>query len=137
MVDRIFTRILTQESAAIGLSVFALDLNQVSDAVNNATPQSLVLLDEVVFFTTYSNTLIAMTQVPSYQRNKVKLIMQALFPVVRERHNYLRRGVNTYSSGGSFRGGSKQLSNVLFMQKYLDFLTLVSNLLFLYSHIKA
>ncbi|XP_047590537.1 mutS protein homolog 5 isoform X5 [Lutra lutra] len=45
-VDAIFTRIHSCESISLGLSTFMIDLNQVAKAVNNATKQSLVLIDE-------------------------------------------------------------------------------------------
>nr|KAF6506661.1 mutS-like protein 5 [Rousettus aegyptiacus] len=45
-VDAIFTRIHSCESVSLGLSTFIIDLNQVAKAVNNATEQSLVLIDE-------------------------------------------------------------------------------------------
>uniref|UniRef100_A0A2K5MC87 MutS protein homolog 5 n=1 Tax=Cercocebus atys TaxID=9531 RepID=A0A2K5MC87_CERAT len=45
-VDAIFTRIHSCESISLGLSTFMIDLNQVAKAVNNATAQSLVLIDE-------------------------------------------------------------------------------------------
>ncbi|XP_036861009.1 mutS protein homolog 5 isoform X7 [Manis javanica] len=45
-VDAIFTRIHSCESVSLGLSTFTIDLNQVAKAVNNATEQSLVLIDE-------------------------------------------------------------------------------------------
>ncbi|XP_073938640.1 mutS protein homolog 5 isoform X1 [Castor canadensis] len=45
-VDAIFTRIHSCESVSLGLSTFMIDLNQVAKAVNNATEQSLVLIDE-------------------------------------------------------------------------------------------
>ncbi|CAE1267086.1 MSH5 [Acanthosepion pharaonis] len=45
-VDRIFTRIKSQESVSVGLSTFMLDINQMSDALRNATSQSLVIVDE-------------------------------------------------------------------------------------------
>ncbi|XP_066108984.1 mutS protein homolog 5 isoform X1 [Saccopteryx bilineata] len=45
-IDAIFTRIHSCESISLGLSTFMIDLNQVAKAVNNATKQSLVLMDE-------------------------------------------------------------------------------------------
>ncbi|KAG8552844.1 hypothetical protein GDO81_003107 [Engystomops pustulosus] len=45
-IDGIFTRLQTQESVSLGLSTFMIDLNQVSRAVNNATSNSLILIDE-------------------------------------------------------------------------------------------
>ncbi|XP_051043294.1 mutS protein homolog 5 isoform X4 [Phodopus roborovskii] len=47
VIDAIFTRIHSCESISLGLSSFMIDLNQqVAKAVNNATEQSLVLIDE-------------------------------------------------------------------------------------------
>ena len=46
VLDAIFSRIQTTDSIALGLSAFAVDLNQMSVALNNATPKSLVLIDE-------------------------------------------------------------------------------------------
>ncbi|KAM7319266.1 hypothetical protein ACRRTK_022378 [Alexandromys fortis] len=47
IIDAIFTRIHSCESISLGLSTFMIDLNQqVAKAVNNATQQSLVLIDE-------------------------------------------------------------------------------------------
>ncbi|XP_055983524.1 mutS protein homolog 5 isoform X1 [Sorex fumeus] len=45
-IDAIFTRIHSCESISLGLSTFMIDLNQMAKAVNNATEQSLVLIDE-------------------------------------------------------------------------------------------
>ncbi|XP_029639779.1 mutS protein homolog 5-like isoform X1 [Octopus sinensis] len=45
-VDRIFTRIKSQESVSVGLSTFMLDINQMSDCLRHATGRSLVIVDE-------------------------------------------------------------------------------------------
>lgn len=45
-VDRIFTRIKSFESVSVGLSTFMLDINQMSEALRNATEKSLVIVDE-------------------------------------------------------------------------------------------
>ena len=46
LFDRIFTRILTVDSLSLGLSAFAVDLNQMALAFSSATERSLVLIDE-------------------------------------------------------------------------------------------
>ncbi|KAF9267356.1 hypothetical protein L218DRAFT_970816 [Marasmius fiardii PR-910] len=46
IVDKIFTRISTRESASKVQSAFMIDLNQVSLAIRNCTARSLILLDE-------------------------------------------------------------------------------------------
>ncbi|XP_077142047.1 mutS protein homolog 5 isoform X1 [Ranitomeya variabilis] len=45
-IDGIFTRLQTRESVSLGLSTFMIDLNQMARAVNNATANSLILIDE-------------------------------------------------------------------------------------------
>ncbi|KAH8114747.1 muts domain V-domain-containing protein [Phellopilus nigrolimitatus] len=46
IVDKIFTRVQTRESVSKIQSAFMIDLNQVSLALRNSTPRSLILLDE-------------------------------------------------------------------------------------------
>jgi len=46
ITDRIFTRIHTRETVSVGLSTFMIDLNQVATAVQGATDNSLVIIDE-------------------------------------------------------------------------------------------
>ncbi len=46
MLDGIYARIQTRESAGVGKSSFLLDLTQVSTMLRHATPRSLCLLDE-------------------------------------------------------------------------------------------
>ncbi|KAH8998418.1 muts domain V-domain-containing protein [Lactarius akahatsu] len=46
IVDKIFTRVQTRESVSKVQSAFMIDLNQVSLGLRNATPRSLILLDE-------------------------------------------------------------------------------------------
>ncbi|OCH92840.1 hypothetical protein OBBRIDRAFT_725988 [Obba rivulosa] len=47
IVDKILTRIQTRESVSKVQSAFMIDLNQVSLALRNSTPRSLILLDEL------------------------------------------------------------------------------------------
>ncbi|KAK2465358.1 hypothetical protein APHAL10511_002712 [Amanita phalloides] len=46
IVDKLFTRVSTRESVSKIQSAFMIDLNQVSFALRNCTPRSLILLDE-------------------------------------------------------------------------------------------
>ncbi|KZT37836.1 hypothetical protein SISSUDRAFT_1114147 [Sistotremastrum suecicum HHB10207 ss-3] len=46
LIDKMFTRVQTRESVSKIQSAFMIDLNQVSLAIRNATPRSLVILDE-------------------------------------------------------------------------------------------
>ncbi len=47
VADRIFTRIGAGDNLAAGASTFLVEMQEVADILNNATPRSLVILDEV------------------------------------------------------------------------------------------
>ncbi|XP_062279081.1 mutS protein homolog 5 [Scomber scombrus] len=46
VVDGIFTRMQSRESVSVGLSTFMIDLNQMAQALNSSTGNSLILIDE-------------------------------------------------------------------------------------------
>ncbi len=47
VVDRIFTRVGASDNLAEGESTFLVEMNETANILNNATPRSLILLDEV------------------------------------------------------------------------------------------
>ena len=47
VVDKIFTRVGASDNLAAGESTFLVEMNETANILNNATPKSLVLLDEV------------------------------------------------------------------------------------------
>ncbi|PLX31939.1 MAG: DNA mismatch repair protein MutS, partial [Ignavibacteria bacterium] len=47
IVDRIFTRVGASDNIAAGESTFLVEMHEAANILNNATPRSLVLLDEV------------------------------------------------------------------------------------------
>ncbi len=47
IVDRVFTRVGASDRLSLGESTFLVEMNETSRILNNATPQSLILLDEV------------------------------------------------------------------------------------------
>jgi len=47
IVDRIFTRVGASDDLATGQSTFMVEMTEVANILNNATPNSLVLLDEI------------------------------------------------------------------------------------------
>ncbi|MBQ1263919.1 MAG: DNA mismatch repair protein MutS, partial [Oscillospiraceae bacterium] len=47
IVDRIFTRIGASDDLASGQSTFMVEMREVADILKNATPQSLLILDEI------------------------------------------------------------------------------------------
>ncbi|MEM6785608.1 MAG: DNA mismatch repair protein MutS, partial [Bacteroidota bacterium] len=47
VVDKIFTRVGASDNLAAGESTFLVEMNETANILNNATPRSLILLDEV------------------------------------------------------------------------------------------
>ncbi|MFC1860443.1 DNA mismatch repair protein MutS [Chloroflexota bacterium] len=47
VVDRIFTRIGAREDIAVGQSTFMVEMVETANILNNATPRSLIILDEI------------------------------------------------------------------------------------------
>lgn len=47
VVDRIFTRVGAHDELATGQSTFMVEMNETASILNNATPRSLVILDEI------------------------------------------------------------------------------------------
>ena len=47
IVDRIFTRVGASDDLASGQSTFMVEMNEVSNILRNATPRSLLILDEI------------------------------------------------------------------------------------------
>lgn len=47
MVDRIFTRVGALDNIALGQSTFLMEMAETANILNNATPKSLILLDEI------------------------------------------------------------------------------------------
>ena len=47
IVDRVFARIGASDDLSTGQSTFMVEMNEVANIVNNATKNSLIILDEV------------------------------------------------------------------------------------------
>jgi DNA mismatch repair protein MutS len=47
LVDRIFTRIGANDDLARGQSTFMVEMSETANILNNATPRSLIILDEI------------------------------------------------------------------------------------------
>ncbi|MDR0845488.1 MAG: DNA mismatch repair protein MutS [Tannerella sp.] len=47
LVDKVFTRVGASDNISIGESTFMIEMNEASDILNNLTPHSLVLFDEL------------------------------------------------------------------------------------------
>jgi DNA mismatch repair protein MutS len=79
IVDRIFTRIGAQEDIAAGQSTFMVEMIEVANILNHATPKSLLILDEVGRGTsTYDGMSIAWAVI-EYIHNQARLRSKTLF----------------------------------------------------------
>ncbi|MBA7605351.1 DNA mismatch repair protein MutS [subsurface metagenome] len=78
-VDRIFTRIGAREDLAAGQSTFMVEMVETANILNNATPRSLIILDEIGRGTSTYDGLSIARAVAEYIHNYPKLGAKTLF----------------------------------------------------------
>lgn len=79
LVDRIFTRIGAREDIAAGQSTFMVEMVETANILNNATPRSLLILDEIGRGTSTYDGLSIARAVAEYIHNYPKLGAKTLF----------------------------------------------------------
>jgi DNA mismatch repair protein MutS len=79
IVDRIFTRIGAGEDLAAGKSTFMVEMTETANILNNATPHSLIILDEIGRGTSTYDGLSIARAVAEYIHNSPKLGAKTLF----------------------------------------------------------
>lgn len=79
VVDRIFTRVGASDDLASGQSTFMVEMAEVSNIVHNATPNSLVILDEIGRGTSTYDGLSIAWAVVEHIRSNPKLQSKTLF----------------------------------------------------------
>ena len=79
LVDRIFTRVGLQDDLATGQSTFMIEMVETASILNQATPRSLVILDEIGRGTSTYDGLSIARSVVEYIHNNPRLGCKTLF----------------------------------------------------------
>lgn len=117
VVDKIFTRVGASDDLATGQSTFMVEMNEVTNILNNATSKSLVVLDEIGRGTSTYDGLSIAWAVAEYICDKNKIGARTLFSThyheLTELENRLE-GVNNYCIAVKKRG-----DDITFLRKII------------------
>ncbi|RJP78060.1 MAG: DNA mismatch repair protein MutS [Candidatus Zixiibacteriota bacterium] len=79
VVDRIFTRVGAQDNLAGGESTFLMEMHEAANILHNATPRSLILLDEIGRGTSTFDGMSLAWSLVEYMETNPRLQARALF----------------------------------------------------------
>ena len=118
IVDRIFTRVGASDDLAMGESTFMVEMTELSNILDNATKNSLIILDEIGRGTsTYDGLSIAWATV-EYIWNKEKIGAKTLFATHYHELTELgetQDGINNFSVAVKEKG-----DDVIFLRKIVE-----------------
>lgn len=118
VVDRIFTRVGASDNLSGGLSTFMVEMVETAHILNNATPRSLILLDEIGRGTSTYDGLSIAWAVAEYIHDRGKLGARTLFATHYHELVQLalqREGIKNYRVAVQERDG-----DVIFLHKIIE-----------------
>ena len=115
MVDRIFTRVGASDDLATGQSTFMVEMTETANILNNATPRSLVILDEIGRGTSTFDGLSIAWAVAEYLHESPRLGCKTLFATHYHQLNELE---NTLPRAKNYRIAVKEgPDGIVFLRK--------------------
>lgn len=117
LVDKIFTRVGASDNLAAGESTFLVEMNEAANILNNATPHSLILLDEVGRGTSTFDGLSIAWALAEYLHNHAPVAAKTLFATHYHELNELEQ---LYERAKNFNVQVKEhAGKVIFLRKLI------------------
>lgn len=118
LVDKLFTRVGASDNLAGGESTFLVEMNETANILNNASPESLILLDEIGRGTSTYDGLSIAWSVVEYLHNKPEVAAKTLFAT---HYHELVELADDLNRAFNLNVAVKEFGNkVIFLRKIID-----------------